>query len=135
MHRKEYNKSFVHQQLPTNGYQYFVLLASVPFLNYFFKGIKYLRYNLNLIPPSPILNPVYIISKYGFKLCLTFISLNCMNKNEKRSFSLYFLFIFINSCFSSVQFSLITQSCPTLCNPMNHSMPGLPVHHQLQELT
>ena len=81
------------------------MLASVPFLNYFFKGIKYLRYNLNLIPPSPILNPVYIISKYGFKLCLTFISLNCMNKNEKRSFPLYFLFIFINSFFSSVQFS------------------------------
>ena len=33
---------------------------------------------------------------------------------------------------SSVQF---TQSCPTLCNPMNHSTPGLPVHHQLLEST
>ena len=30
-------------------------------------------------------------------------------------------------------FSSVTQSCPTLCNPMNHSMPGLPVHHQLPE--
>ena len=29
----------------------------------------------------------------------------------------------------SVKFSSVTQSCPTLCNPMNHSMPGLPVHH------
>ena len=29
----------------------------------------------------------------------------------------------------------VTQSCPTLCDPMNHSMPGLPVHHQLQEFT
>ena len=28
-----------------------------------------------------------------------------------------------------VWFSLVTQSCLTLCNPMNHSMPGLPVHH------
>ena len=28
-------------------------------------------------------------------------------------------------------FSSVTQSCLTLCNPMNHSMPGLPVHHQL----
>ena len=37
--------------------------------------------------------------------------------------------------FSSVQFSSVTQSCPTLCNPKNHSMPGLPVHHQLLELT
>ena len=32
---------------------------------------------------------------------------------------------------SSVQFSSVAQSCPTLCDPMNHSMPGLPVHHQL----
>ena len=36
---------------------------------------------------------------------------------------------------SSVQFSSVTQSCPTLCDPMNCSMPGLPVHHQLPEFT
>ena len=35
----------------------------------------------------------------------------------------------------SVQFSSVTQSCPTLCDPMNHSMPGLPVHHQLPKST
>ena len=33
------------------------------------------------------------------------------------------------------QFSSVAQSCPTLCNPMNRSMPGLPVHHQLPEST
>ena len=33
------------------------------------------------------------------------------------------------------QFSSVAQSCPTLCDPMNHSMPGLPVHHQLPEFT
>ena len=33
------------------------------------------------------------------------------------------------------QFSSVTQSCPTLCDPMNCSMPGLPVHHQLPEFT
>ena len=37
--------------------------------------------------------------------------------------------------FSSVQFSSVTQSCPTLCDPMNRSTPGLPVHHQLPEFT
>ena len=37
--------------------------------------------------------------------------------------------------FSSVQFSSVTQSCPTLCNPMTCSTPGLPVHHQLPEST
>ena len=35
----------------------------------------------------------------------------------------------------SVQFSSVAQSCPTLCDPMNRSMPGLPVHHQLPEFT
>ena len=34
-----------------------------------------------------------------------------------------------------VQSSSVTQSCPTLCDPMNHSTPGLPVHHQLLEYT
>ena len=37
--------------------------------------------------------------------------------------------------FSSVQFSSVAQSCPTLCNPMNRSTPGLPVHQQLPEST
>ena len=35
----------------------------------------------------------------------------------------------------SVQFSSVAQSCPTLCDPMNRSTPGLPVHHQLPEIT
>ena len=34
-----------------------------------------------------------------------------------------------------IQFSSIAQSCLTLCDPMNHSRPGLPVHHQLPEST
>ena len=37
--------------------------------------------------------------------------------------------------FSLAQFSSVTQSCPTLCDPMNRSMPGLPVHHKLPEFT
>ena len=35
----------------------------------------------------------------------------------------------------SVQFSSVAQSCPTLCDPMNCSTPGLPVYHQLLEFT
>ena len=35
----------------------------------------------------------------------------------------------------SVQSSSVAQSCPTLCDPMNRSTPGLPVHYQLPELT
>ena len=33
------------------------------------------------------------------------------------------------------QFNAVTQSCPTICHPMNCSTPGLPVHHQLPECT
>ena len=41
----------------------------------------------------------------------------------------------MRSSSSSVQFSSVAQSCPTLCDPMNRSTPGLPVHHQLLEFT
>ena len=37
--------------------------------------------------------------------------------------------------FSLGQFSSVAQSYPTLCDPMNRSMPGLPVHHKLLEFT
>ena len=37
--------------------------------------------------------------------------------------------------YPQVQFSSVAQSCPTLCDPMNRSTPGLPVHHQLLEFT
>ena len=43
-----------------------------------------------------------------------------------------FKFIFLVFC---TQFNSVTQSCPTLYDPMNHSTPGLPVHHQLPEST
>ena len=48
---------------------------------------------------------------------------------EKKS-TIYFL-----NLKGSVQFSSVAQLCLTLCNPMNCSTPGLPVHHQLQEFT
>ena len=41
----------------------------------------------------------------------------------------------LTASLSSIQFSSVTQSCSTLCDPMNHSAPGLPVHHQLLEFT
>ena len=41
----------------------------------------------------------------------------------------------MNKLFSSVQFSSVAQSCPILCDPIDRSTPGLPVHHQLLEPT
>ena len=52
-----------------------------------------------------------------------------------------FVFFFFSTGFTSLQLvrsdqiKSVAQSCPTLCNPMNCSMPGLPVHHQLSEFT
>ena len=42
---------------------------------------------------------------------------------------------YFKSISQSVQFSLVTELCPTLCDPMNHSTTGLPVHHKLLEFT
>ena len=41
----------------------------------------------------------------------------------------------VKQTFGSVQFSSVTQQCPTFCDPMNYSTPGLPVHHQLPKFT
>ena len=66
-----------------------------------------------------------------------------MFSNSYSSIIIFFLSVFFFSFFfflwwlrfSSVQFSSVTQSCLTLCNPMNCSMPDFPVHHQLPEST
>ena len=47
--------------------------------------------------------------------------------------TLILVFWMLSKC--CVQFSSVTQSCPTVCDPMNCSMLGLPVHHQLPEFT
>ena len=43
------------------------------------------------------------------------------------------MFILQVGRFSAVQLNSVAQSCPTLCNPMNHTTPGIPVYHQLPE--
>ena len=50
------------------------------------------------------------------------------------SLSLYLLWS-VTSHLRSVQFSSVTQSCPTLCDPMGCTTPGLPVHQQLPQFT
>ena len=55
-----------------------------------------------------------------------------LRKEYKGCFCLY-IFLYIMKSFACV--CSVAQSCPTLCNLMNCSMPGLPVHHQLLEFT
>ena len=56
------------------------------------------------------------------------LPLPILSRGERQKMSLQFLL-------PSVQFSSVTQSCPTLCDPMNRSTPGIPVHHELPEFT
>ena len=54
---------------------------------------------------------------------------------QKKPYKLYEFIFHLVLQLASVQFSSVTQLCPTLCDPMNRSTPGLPVHHQLPEFT
>ena len=52
-----------------------------------------------------------------------------------KNFNVKFIQLYGDIIHMPVQFSSVTQSCPTLHDPMNHRMLGLPVHHQLPEFT
>ena len=73
-----------------------------------------------------------------FSICGSLENLNIfLLFGERQSLQRKF-HLLVNLCVlpvrTSVQFSLVAQSCLTLCDPMNCSTPGLPVHHQLPEL-
>ena len=83
-----------------------------------------------------------LILVYGVRKCSSFILLQVVDQFSQHHFikRLSFLHCIFLPPLSktrcpSVQFSSVTQSCLTLCNPMNHSTLGLPVHHQLPEFT
>ena len=60
-----------------------------------------------------------------------FLPLLSLNSSTERLLTT----VMLKKAFSSVQFSSVAQLCPTLCDPMNCSTPGLPVHHHLPEFT
>ena len=53
--------------------------------------------------------------------------------HDDKSLKTSYKHLFYQEHYGSVQFSSVAQSCPTPCDPMNRSTPGLPVHHQLPE--
>ena len=61
-------------------------------------------------------------------------SISSQIRNKMRMYTLSpLLFNIVLEVLATVQFSSVAQSCPTLCDPMNYSTPGLPVHHQLPQ--
>ena len=83
------------------------------------------------------------VSRKAMTQTITLFMLSLKQKNEPAVFIIslprHFNFVstFLQSLLSlgSVQFSSVAQSCPTPCDPMSRSTPGLPVHHQLPEFT
>ena len=82
------------------------------------------------------------LEQYKLYLALILITLNLLIRSGFSSFQLIFVVVFIISekenkqtTIRSDQIRSVTQSCRTLCDPMNRSTPGLPVHHQLPEFT
>ena len=69
----------------------------------------------------PGIKPACIVGSF-FTLIYLYIALIC---------NFYYIFYIIRF----ITFSTVAQSFPTLCNPMNHSTPGLAVHHQLPDST
>ena len=105
-------------------YKHWILVHDLHghFLNDTFKRVKFFS----------LMNSNFYIFFFKFTtFCV--LSKKCLPHQYWKYFSPVFsLSSFIVLLF---QFSSVTQSCPTLCHPMNHSTPGLPVHHQLPEFT
>ena len=72
----------------------------------------------------------FLIEKVGKFFCFSFILCYIFQCFRRKKVC---IFVCVDYQFS--QFSSVAQLCPTLCDPMNHSTPGLPVHHQLPEFT
>ena len=78
--------------------------------------------------------PGTLLSTSQNLLSIACLQLDC----EQRWRPLFCLLIYpdaLSSAWCIIQFSSVAQSYPILCNPMNRSTPGLPVHHQLLEFT
>ena len=86
-----------------------------------------------IIPPSPSPTESKRLFYISVFLLLSRIQGYCYHLSKFHIYALvYCIGVFLSGL---VQFSSVAQSCPTLCNRMNRSTPGLPLHHQLLEFT
>ena len=97
-----------------------------------FPILSYMKrfYILEINPLSVISFAIIFSHSEGCLLILLIVSFAVQKLSSLIRFHLFnFISIIV------VQFSSVPQSCLTICNPVNHSMPGLPVYHQLPEST
>ena len=96
------------------------------------KSIEACHWCLNFVhPPTKALWPAQWLDFYGLFRIVPFVS-GRLQVIGYCNFPLWFYTI--EQSFND-QFNSVAQSCPTLCDPMNRSTPGLPVHHHLPEFT
>ena len=98
------------------------------------KGLCSTRWAHNCTCPWSTLWSKFGKKKYGIfwnihKINMKYLSFVCVTKISS------WKCLCVCKINTDFQFSSVAQLCPTLCNPMNRSMPGLPVHHQLLEFT
>ena len=81
-------------------------------------------------PPTPVLLPG---ESHGHRSLESYSPWDCKESDTTENACMIFHFCIHTRTYQSV--SSVAQLCPTLCDPMNCSTPGLPVHYQLPEFT
>ena len=91
---------------------------------------------LTVILPSPLCShQLLALCPAGLRDLVSSSELAGVSKNQNLTYHCWYYIFHCLKLYSLVQFSSVTQSCPTLWDPMNHSTPCLPVRHQLPEFT
>ena len=84
------------------------------------------------------LNKIFSCSIQDVKVCMLLSSKGFQGKQPFSNIQIsgkINWYLFFQWLYFILQFSSVAQSCPTLCDPMDCNMPGLPIHHQLLEFT
>ena len=125
-----------HQAPPSLGFSRQEYWSGLPFPSPVHKCEKW-KWSCSAVSDSSIygLQPTRLLHPWDFPGKRTGVGCHCLLLMKSSTWHIYDIWGFIHILLLVSQFSSVAQSCPTLCDPMNHSTPGLPVHHQLPEFT
>ena len=112
-------------------FQWFLLKVKACEEDFFFLSV--ISSHLSTIRLKTFSSPLYWLSSFVKEQVIIFMGIYFWVLQSVSLFCLFFHQHHTVLVTLSVQFSSVAQSCLTLCDPMNCSMPGLPVHHQLPE--